>query len=899
MLQKDFSKKMCVQQVALVMRVACAVLLGAVCGWRALIVAQMMSPTSLVSVNHAGSGVGNGPSGAKAVTPDGRYVLFISNASDLLDESAKRGAVYVRDVVAGTTRMVDVNLAGTDRGNSFSSDDAWIGDDGRYVLFTSFASDLVANDTNGVSDVFLRDMVAGKTSLVSVNRAGTDSGRPGFIFFGSIAEGMSSDGRYILFTSYANDLVTNTPSTNIDQHLYLRDMVAGTTTLIDITRVGMPADNYIPGTRCDPGNPNCDVIGYDLEPVISANGRYVAFVSGARDLVSNNIGPLSLENVFVRDLQANTTALVSVNLSGQGSGFADRPSLSADGRYIIFRDGIRQLYVRDMALGVTSLVSINTAGTGGTGINDNYPVISADGTHVVFTSNSTTLTREKLDSTFDDVFVRDLVAGTTSLVSVNAWGTGGGNGQSFSARTSADGRFIVYLSRASDLVFNDKNGKNSSGSGCEDVFVRDVQLGVTTLISANAAGTASANGCSGFDYFVSADGRRVVFSSPASDIVPNDTNNASDVFIATVPTQFGQVQFSASSYQVNEGDGAAAITVTRTGGSEGAISVDYATSGGTASSRSSYTPAVGKLQFFPGEMSKTFQILITDDLIANGDKTVNLVLSNPSGGVTLGSQRTAILTIKDNDISTSGLNPLDDTRFFVRQHYLDFLNREPDSAGLQFWTNEIEQCNTDAKCREAKRINVSAAFYLSIEFQQSGFLVYRMYETAYRSAPTYSEFLADVQAIQQGVIVGAPGWDAQLESNKQMFANAFGDRASFKSIYEPKTIAEYYNALIANTGVTPSDALLNDFRDGKETRASLLRKMAEDPTFSAKQFNPAFVLMQYFGYLRRNPNDAPDSDFSGYNFWLGKLNQFGGNYIDAEMVKAFTSSSEYRQRFGP
>jgi len=514
----------------------------------------------------------------------------------------------VRDVVAGTTRMVDVNLAGTDRGNSFSSDDAWIGDDGRYVLFTSFASDLVANDTNGGSDVFLRDMVAGKTSLVSVNHAGTDSGRPGFIFFGSIAEGMSSDGRYILFTSYANDLVTNTPSTNIDQHLYVRDMVAGTTTLIDITRDGLPADNYIPGTRCDPGNPNCDVIGYDLEPAISANGRYVAFVSGARDLVSNNIGPLSLENVFVRDFQANTTALVSISLSGQGSDFADRPSLSADGRYIIFRDGIRQLYVRDMALGVTSLVSINTAGTGGTGINDNYPVISADGTHVVFTSNSTTLTREKLDSTVDDVFVRDLVAGTTSLVSVNAWGTGGGNGQSFSARTSTDGRFIVYLSRASDLVFNDTNGKNSSGSGCEDVFVRDVQLGVTTLISANATGTASANGCSDFGYLISADGRRVVFSSAASDIVPNDTNNASDVFIVTVPTQFGQVQFSAALYQASEDDGSATITVTRTGGSEGTVSVDYATSGGTASSRSNYTPVFGTLQFFPGEVSKTFKV---------------------------------------------------------------------------------------------------------------------------------------------------------------------------------------------------------------------------------------------------------------------------------------------------
>ena len=460
----------------------------------------------------------------------------------------------------------------------------------------------------------------------------------------------------------------------------------------------------------------------------------------------------------------------------------------------------------------------------------------------------------------------------------------------------------AYDANSNVTAVTNANGNtvtNSYDSLNRKTKITDALLGVTTLISANATGTASANGCSGFDYFVSADGRRVVFSSAASDIVPNNTNNASDVFIVTVPTEFGQVQFNAASYQASEGAGSAIITVTRTGGSEGSVSVDYATPSGTASSRSNYTPVFGTLHFFPGEVSKTFKVLITDDSIVNGDRTVNLVLSNPSPGFALGSQKTATLTIKDNDTSTSGVNPLDDTRFFVRQHYLDFLNREPDQEGFQFWVNQIEQCGSDAQCRELKRINVSAAFYLSIEFQQSGFLVYRMYETAYRRAPTYSEFLADVQSIQQGVIVGAPGWDTQLESNKQMFANAFADRASFKRIFEPKTIAEYYNALIANTGVTPTDALLNDFRDGKETRASFLRKMAEDPTFSAKQFNPAFVLMQYFGYLRRNPNDAPDSDFSGYNFWLNKLNQFGGNYIDAEMVKAFISSSEYRQRFGP
>ena len=142
-----------------------------------------------------------------------------------------------------------------------------------------------------------------------------------------------------------------------------------------------------------------------------------------------------------------------------------------------------------------------------------------------------------------------------------------------------------------------------------------------------------------------------------------------------------------------------------------------------------------------------------------------------------------------------------------------------------------------------------------------------------------------------------------MELNKEMFANAFAGRSSFANLYRATTTAEYYYALIANTGITPSSdersAFLNGLTDGKVTRANTLVKIAELPAFIQKESNPAFVLMQYFGYLRRNPNDVPDSDFAGYNFWLNKLNQFGGNYQAAEMVKAFITSTEYRQRFGP
>ena len=183
------------------------------------------------------------------------------------------------------------------------------------------------------------------------------------------------------------------------------------------------------------------------------------------------------------------------------------------------------------------------------------------------------------------------------------------------------------------------------------------------------------------------------------------------------------------------------------------------------------------------------------------------------------------------------------------------LNREPDAGGLSFWTNEIASCGNYAQCIEAKRISVSAAYFLSIEFQQTGYEVYRFYKTAFGNisdAPVpvrLSEFLPDSQRIGQGVIVNQSSWEQVLENNK--------------------------------------------------TRAQVLRAVAEDVDLVTAEFNRAFVLMQYFGYLRRNPNDAPDSNFDGYNFWLNKLNTFNGNFAQAEMVKAFITADEYRRRFGP
>jgi hypothetical protein len=257
---------------------------------------------------------------------------------------------------------------------------------------------------------------------------------------------------------------------------------------------------------------------------------------------------------------------------------------------------------------------------------------------------------------------------------------------------------------------------------------------------------------------------------------------------------------------------------------------------------------------------------------------------------------------RKNEATAALPNPIEDSRKFVRQQYRDFLNREPDDAGLQFWTNEIEKCGTDTACREVKRVNVSAAFFLSIEFQETGYLVYRLYRTSFARMPSLREFSPDTVVVGQGIVVNSDGWQQKLETNKAALVEAWAQRADFRAIYDSKTDAEYVDALYANAGVEPTQAeraaLIGGLSGGTETRATALRRVVENQTLARKESNRAFVLMQYFGYLQRSPDDPPDGNLSGYDFWLAKLNQFNGNFVSAEMVKAFISSGEYRQRFG-
>src|SRR2546423_206579 len=239
-------------------------------------------------------------------------------------------------------------------------------------------------------------------------------------------------------------------------------------------------------------------------------------------------------------------------------------------------------------------------------------------------------------------------------------------------------------------------------------------------------------------------------------------------------------------------------------------------------------------------------------------------------------------------------NPIDDGRTFGRQQYLDFLGREPDQSGWDYWTGQIAQCGTNQQCIHDERIGVSAAYFFSDEFQKTGYFIYLLYKSSLARQPNASEFGADRPQVVAG---------GNLEAAKQTFAESFVQRASFTALYPTtQTRDQYVDALIAsarqssNVDLSSHRAeLLATYDSGSSLtnkRASTLRKLIDYSEYSQAEFNPAFVLMQYFGYLRR------DADTGGYNFWLDVLNRLPPPNNFRNMVCAFVTSSEYQLRFG-
>ncbi len=401
-----------------------------------------------------------------------------------------------------------VSVASNGRQGNGGSDHVSVSSNGWYMVFVSYASNLVPGDTNNEPDVFMRDTRTGTTRRISVASDGTQGN--GYSYFASI----SANGRYVAFESESSNLVRG--DTNDAYDIFLHDVRTGTTRRISTTSDGTQ------------GN------GESRNPSISANGRYVAFESEASNLVKDDMN--GTRDIFVRDLQTGTTALVSLAPNGtQGNGMSIAPSFSADGRYVAFASLASNLenddtndtwdiFVHDLQTGTTRRVSVASDGTQGNGGSD-WHSISADGRYVAFVSEAINLVRGDTNSA-RDVFVHDLQTGTTRRISVAPDGTQG-NGDSTWPSISADGRYVAFESGASNLVDGDTND-------VDDIFVRDLQTGTTRRVS------AASNGRQGNHVSrnpsISADGSYVAFHSWASNLVPGDTNGTYDVFMRVLET---------------------------------------------------------------------------------------------------------------------------------------------------------------------------------------------------------------------------------------------------------------------------------------------------------------------------------------------------------------------------
>lgn len=393
------------------------------------------------------------------------------------------------------------------------AEDPAISADGRFVAFYSIATNLVSGtaDTNGELDVFLRDRLVTRTALVSVSpTAGlAENG-------GSFSPSLSADGRLIAFSSEATNLVAGDMNGKAD--IFLHDRLTGATTLVSVSPTGEIA-----------------LGGASLSPSISADGRIVAFDSEAKNLVAGDTN--NLEEIFVRDLAAGATELVSVSLTGgSANNNSYQASISADGRFVAFTSDALDLvagdtntasdvFLYDRLAAATTLVSVSLTGgvADGTSGSDTASV-SADGRFVAFSSRATNLVAGDTNGS-DDIFVRDTVLGTTELVSVSL--TVVPAGASISPSISADGRFVAFGSSSSQLVAGDTNGQT-------DVFVRDRQAGTTIRVNVTSTGAQALDGGSELPR-ISANGRYVAFRSDATDLVPGDNNRKRDVFVAPNP----------------------------------------------------------------------------------------------------------------------------------------------------------------------------------------------------------------------------------------------------------------------------------------------------------------------------------------------------------------------------
>jgi len=400
-------------------------------------------------------------------------------------------------------------------------------------------------------------------------------------------------------------------------------------------------------------------------------------------------------------------------------------------------------------------------------------------------------------------------------------------------------------------------------------------------------------------------GDTTVESNETFSVTLSNAVNVSFVFgptlTVTIVNDDATVQVSSGAINVNEAASFATVTITRVGDTSRVATVHYATNdvaglqnctivNGKASERCDYATTVGLMQFAIGETAKTFIIPIVDDALVEGDETFTVNLSGATGA-TLGVPNPATITIIDNDTAPATQNPIDGVTPFITQQYIDFLGRLPDSIGLANWIDTLGHCPNNGLGEfdnpDCDRVHVSAGFFLSEEFRGRGYFAYKFYEVGFDRRPTYLEFVPDMATVG-----GAQSPESEVIS-KAAYTDAFAQRQEFKNRYDALSNADYVNTLEANAEVVLANkaALIDALNANQKTRAQVLREIVELQSVSDKFFIRAFVALQYFGYLRRDP------DTIGYANWVTTLTADPNNF--RHMIFGFIYSDEYRHRFGP
>jgi hypothetical protein len=765
--------------------------------------------------------------------------------------NAAGNALIYSTYIGGTG--TDFNVSGDDRCRGIAIDSAgsaYVVGQTRSANFPT-ANAIQSTFGGGISEGFLTKLNAAGNALVYSTYIGGDT------FDESRAVAVDSSGNaYVAGRTTSSNFATVNPI----QSTFKGGGSDATITKVNAAGSAYVYSTYLGGGVSGSGNPFDAAFGIALD---SAGNAYITGQTTSTDFPTAN-------------------ALQATFGGGSPDGDAFVAKLNAAGSALVY-----STYLGGSDNDVGSDIAVDSSGNA----------------YVTGHANSTNFpTANALQSTLSgtgDAFVTKLNAAGSALVySTYLGGSSDDSGNDISLDSSAN----AYIGGGTNSTnFPTANATQAAyGGGTVDAFVTKLNTAGNALVYSTYLGGSALDrvntttvDSAGSVYVAGTTGST---NFPVLGPLQGANAGGDDAFVtkisdtATPPV----LSLSQASYTVGEAGVVVAVSVLRSGDASQPATISFTTSDtfglnecstvtGVASARCDYTISVGKLTFAVGETSKTVNVSIVDDSYAEGTENFTFTLSNPTNS-TLGALSQATITITDND-TTTGANPLNGVDFFIRQHYLDFLGREPDAPGFQGWRDTLNNCAPGNTACD--RIEVSSAFFRSEEFQTRGYFIYRFYSVLGR-IPRYSGFIPDFAKVM-GFISAT-----QLEANKAAFVDEFMARQEFQTKYGSLTSpTAYVDALLQTVGLPnhPSRGTwITALTNQTMTRGQVLRALVESTEVYNKYFNEAFVVMQYFGYLRRDPDIL-------YLQWIQTLSQNNGDY--RTMVSGFLNSIEYRRRFGP